>query len=90
MDKILFIIEDSLKRKGYNVICGLRLLIMNIKIFLNLLFLIDVDFVLGFYLGDEVVMIFDLVIMYLGLIRMNFFRFGFMKWISKENFCMCE
>lgn len=85
MDKTLSITEDSLKRKGYNVTRGSRPPTMNIKIFSNLQFPIDVDFVPGLYLEDEAVMIPDSVTTHPGSIRMNFPRFGLMKWISKEN-----
>uniref|UniRef100_A0A8W8HTF3 Mab-21-like nucleotidyltransferase domain-containing protein n=1 Tax=Magallana gigas TaxID=29159 RepID=A0A8W8HTF3_MAGGI len=85
MDKTLSITEDSLKRKGYNVTRGSRPPTMNIKIFSNLQFPIDVDFVPGLYLKDEAVMIPDSVTTHPRSIRMNFPRFGLMKWISKEN-----
>ncbi|XP_062598228.1 uncharacterized protein LOC134259643 [Saccostrea cucullata] len=85
MDKTLYASHDSLVRKGYSVTRGSRPPTMNITISSRLRFPIDVDFVPGLDLGREAVTIPDTVTTHPGSIRIDFPRFGLMKWVNKEN-----
>ncbi|XP_061171926.1 uncharacterized protein LOC133181433 [Saccostrea echinata] len=85
MDKTLFASHDTLMRKGYSVTRGSRPPTMNITISSRLPFHIDVDFVPGLDLGREAVMIPESVTTHPGSIRIDFPRFGLMKWVNKEN-----
>lgn len=58
---------------------------MDLKIKDDILEFIYVDFVFGFILDNEKIFIFGVVVLLFEEIFVIFLRYGFMKWINKEN-----
>lgn len=58
---------------------------MDLKIQDDILKEINVDFVFGFILDNEKIFIFGVVVLLFEEIFVVFLRYGFMKWINKEN-----
>lgn len=56
-----------------------------LKIKDDILEFIYVDFVFGFILDNEKIFIFGVVVLLFEEIFVVFLRYGFMKWINKEN-----
>lgn len=58
---------------------------MDLKIQDDILEYINVDFVFGYILDNEKIFIFGVVVLLFEEIFVIFLRYGFMKWINKEN-----
>lgn len=86
MDKVFYVLLLILNVFIiYNVIRGFWLFIMDLKIKDDILEFIYVDFVFGFILDNEKIFIFGVVVLLFEEIFVVFLRYGFMKWINKEN-----
>lgn len=58
---------------------------MDLKIKDDILEYINVDFVFGYILDNKKIFIFGVVVLLFEEIFVVFLRYGFMKWINKEN-----